>query len=174
MTVFWSTTFLVTSKLPYPHVYPICIRYGNMMGTIEIIFFFNGCESWTIKKAECRRIDAFELWCWRLLRVPWTARRSNNSILKEINPKYSLEELTPTLKTPTLATWWEEPTHWKRPWCWERLKAGEGDDRGRGSWIASPTQWTWVWASLRRWWGEGNGTPLQYCCLENPMDGGAW
>ena len=51
-----------------------------------------GCESWTIKKAECRRIDAFELWCWRrLLRVPWTARRSNQSILKEINPEYSLE-----------------------------------------------------------------------------------
>ena len=52
----------------------------------------NGCESWTIKKAERRRIDAFELWCWRrLLRVPWTARRSNQSILKEINPEYSLE-----------------------------------------------------------------------------------
>ena len=53
-----------------------------------------GCESWTIKKAECRRIDAFELWCWRrLLRVPWTARRSNRSILKEISPEYSLEGL---------------------------------------------------------------------------------
>jgi len=53
-----------------------------------------GCESWTIKKAECRRIDAFELWCWRrLLRVPWTARRSNQSILKEISPEYSLEGL---------------------------------------------------------------------------------
>ena len=58
-----------------------------------------GCESWTIKKTECRRIDAFELWCWRrLLRVPWTARRSNQSILKEINPEYSLEELMLKLK----------------------------------------------------------------------------
>ena len=58
-----------------------------------------GCESWTIKKAECRRIDAFELWCWRrLLRVPWTARRLNQSILKEINPEYSLEGLTLKLK----------------------------------------------------------------------------
>ena len=62
-----------------------------------------GCESWTVKKAECRRIDAFELWCWRrLLRVPWTARRSHQSILKEINPGY------------TLATSCEELTHWKR------------------------------------------------------------
>ena len=109
-------------------------------------------ESWTIKKAEHWRIYAFELWCRRrLLRVPWTLRKSNQSILKEINPKYSLEELTPTLKTPTLATWWEKPTHWKRPWR-ERLKA-EGDDRGWDGWIASPTQWTWAWASLRRWWG---------------------
>ena len=58
-----------------------------------------GCESWTIKKAECRRFDAFELWCWRrLLRFPWTSRRSNQSILKEISPEYSLEELIPKLK----------------------------------------------------------------------------
>ena len=58
-----------------------------------------GCESWTIKKVECRRIDAFELWCWRrLLRVPWTARRSNQSILKEISPEYSLEGLMQKLK----------------------------------------------------------------------------
>ena len=58
-----------------------------------------GCESWTIKKAECRRIDAFELWCWtRLLRVPWTSRTSNQSILKEINPDYSLEGLMLELK----------------------------------------------------------------------------
>ena len=58
-----------------------------------------GCESWTVKKAECQRIDAFELWCWRrLLRVPWTARRSNQSILKEISPEYSLEGLMLKLK----------------------------------------------------------------------------
>ena len=64
-----------------------------------------GCESWTIKKAECRRIDAFELWCWRrLLRVPWTARRSNQSILKEISPEYSLERLMLKLNSSTLAT----------------------------------------------------------------------
>ena len=90
-----------------------------------------GCESWTIKKAEHPRVVAFELWCFRrLLRVPWTARRSDQSILKEIKPEYSLEELMLKLKLQYFGTWCEEPTHWKRPWCWERLKAGEGDDRG--------------------------------------------
>ena len=89
-----------------------------------------GCESWTIKKAERRRIDAFELSCWRrLLRVPWTARRSNQSILNEINPEYSLEGLILKLKFNTLVTWCKELTHWIRPWCWGRLKVGrEGDE----------------------------------------------
>ena len=89
-----------------------------------------GCESWTIKKAECRRIDTFELWCWRrLLRVPWTARRSNQSILKEISPEYSLEGWCFCWNFNTLATWCKEVTHLKRPSCWERLKAGgEGDN----------------------------------------------
>ena len=91
-----------------------------------------GCESWTIKKAECWRIDAFELFCWRrLLRVPWTARRSNQSILKEINPQYSLEGLMLKLKFQYFGYQCAELTHWKRHWCWERLRAGrEGDDRG--------------------------------------------
>ena len=93
------------------------------------------CESWTIKKAERWRIDAFELWCWRrLLRVPWTARRSNHSILKEISPEYSLEELMLKLKPSTLATWCEELTHWKRPWCWEILREG-GRGRQRMRWL---------------------------------------
>ena len=61
----------------------------------------------------------------------------------------------------TLATWCEELTHWKRPWCWERLKAGEGDDRGWDGWMASPTQWTWVWASSRSWWWTGKPGMLQ-------------
>ena len=105
-----------------------------------------GCESWTIKKTEHQRTDAFELWCWRrLLRVPGTARRSYLSILKEISPEYSLEGLMLKLNSNTLATWWKEPIHWKRPWCWERLKAGgEGDGRGWDGWMASPMQWTWV------------------------------
>ena len=78
------------------------------------------CESWTIKKAEDKRIYAFELWCWRLLRVPWTARRLNQSILKEINLEYSLQGLMLKLKPSTLPTWCKELTHWKGPWCWER------------------------------------------------------
>ena len=71
-----------------------------------------GCKGWTIRKAECQRIDAFELWFWRrLLRVPWTARRSNQSILEEISPEYSLEGVVLKLKLQYLATWCEEPTH---------------------------------------------------------------
>ena len=119
-----------------------------------------GCESWTIRKAERQRIDAFELWCWRrLLRVPWTARRSNQLILKEISPEYSLEALM--MKLNPFATWCEL-TYWKRPWCWERLKAGgEGDNRGRDSWMASPTWWTWVWANSWSWWWTGKPGVLQ-------------
>ena len=91
-----------------------------------------GCESWTVKKAEHWKIDAFELWCWRwLLRVPWIARRSNQSILKEISPGISLEGVMLKLKLQYFATSWEELTLWKRLWCWEGLGAGgEEDDRG--------------------------------------------
>ena len=122
-----------------------------------------GCETWTIKKAERWRIDAFELWCWRkLLRVPWLARRSNQSILKEISPEYLLEGLKLKRKLNTWATWCEELAHLKRPWCWERLKVGgEGDDRGRDGWMASPTQWTWVWVGSGSWWWKGRPGVLQ-------------
>ena len=76
-----------------------------------------GCESWTIKKAECQRTYTFELWCWRrLFRVPWTARRSTQSILKEINPEYSLKGLMLKLKLQYFGHL-EELTHWKRLWC---------------------------------------------------------
>ena len=124
----------------------------------------HGCESWTIKKLEHRRIDAFELWCWRrLLRVPWTARRSNQSILKQISPGCSLEELMLSWNSNTLATWCEELTHLKRPWCWERLRAGgEGDDRGWDGWMASPTHWTWVWLNSGSWWWIGKPVVLWF------------
>ena len=91
-----------------------------------------GCESWTIKKAECWRIDAFELWRWRRpLRVPWTARRSHHSILKEISPKCSLEGLMLKLKCQYFGHLLWGSDSLEKPWCWERLKAGgEGDDRG--------------------------------------------
>ena len=112
-----------------------------------------GCESWTIKKGEHWIIDAFELWCWRrLLRVPWIAGRSNQSILKEISPEYSWKGLVLKLKLQYLATWCEELTPWKIPWCWERLKAGgKGDNGGWDGWMASLVQWTWLWVSSRSW-----------------------
>ena len=127
-----------------------------------------GCESWTVKKAECRRIDAFELWCWRrLLRVPWTARRSNQSNIKEISPEYSLEGLMLKLKLQYMATWCKELTHWKRPWCRERLKAGgERDNRRWDGWMASRTWWTWVWASSGSWWWTGKPGVLQSMGLQ--------
>ena len=122
-----------------------------------------GCESWTIKKAEHWRIDAFELWCWRrLLRVPWTARRSNQSILKEISPGCSLdvEAETPILWPPDAKRW---VTGKERPWCWERLKVGgEGDDRWWDGWMASLTQWTWVWVSSGSWWWAGRPGVLRF------------
>ena len=108
-----------------------------------------GCESWTVKKAEHRRIDAFELWYWRrLLRVPWIARRSNQSILKEISPGCSLEGMMLKLKLQYFGQlmwipWWKRTGSLKRPICWERLKGGEeGDDRGWDGWMASLTRWT--------------------------------
>ena len=103
-----------------------------------------GCESWTIKEAECRRMDAFELWCWRrLLRVPWTARRSNKSILKETSPGVHWKDWCWGWNSNTLATWGKELTYWKRLWWWEGLGAGgEGDDRGWDDWMASLTQYT--------------------------------
>ena len=221
----------------------------------------HGCESWTVKKAECRKIDAFELWCWRrLLRVPWTARRSNQSILKEITLDIHWKDWCWSWNSNTLGTSCEELTHWKRPWCWEGLGAGgEGNDRGWDGWMVSPTRWAWVWVNSGSWlkdreawravihgvaknrirlsdwtelnwtdeidlyrWsfssykyvnpgdslvnsplantrnagdvdsipglerspggsspersscGRGNGNPLQYSCLENPLDRGAW
>ena len=110
-----------------------------------------GCESWNIKSVH-QRIDTSELWCWRrCLRVPWTAWRSNQSILNILSKDWCWN-----WSSNTLATCCEELTHWNRPWCWERLEAGgEWDDRRWDGWMASPTQWTWVWASTRSWWWTG-------------------
>ena len=108
--------------------------------------------------AEHRRIDAFELWCWRrLLRVPWTARRSYSK------GNQSLEGLMLKLKLQYFGhLMWTDSSHLKRPWCWERLKAGgEGGDRGWDHWTASPTQWTWVWANSRSWWQTWKPVVLQ-------------
>ena len=121
-----------------------------------------GGESWTVKKAECWRIDAFEQWCWRrLLRIPWTARRSNQSILKEISPGCSLEGMMLKLKLHYSGHLMRRVDSLEKTWCWEILKAGgEGDDRGWDGWMASPTQWTWIWVAL----GVGDGQGGLACC----------
>ena len=112
--------------------------------------FVYSCQSWIIKKVKCQRIDAFEPWCWRrLLRVPWTARRSKQSILRESNCEYSLEGLM--LKLHILVTWYEQPTHYKSPWCWERLRAeGEEGIRGWDGYMPSLMQWTLSLSKLRK------------------------
>ena len=96
-----------------------------------------GCESWTIRKAECRRIDAFELWCWRrLLRVPWTARRSNQSIFKEINPEYSLEGLM--LKLQYFGYLMRKTDSLEKTLMMGKIEGRRR--RGRQSWVVSPAQ----------------------------------
>ena len=149
---------------PRQHIKKQRQYFANKGPSSKAMFFpvvVYGCESWTIKKAECQKIDAFKLWCWRRL----------ESFLdcKEIQPvhpkgnqswifigKTNVEAETPIL----LATWCEGLTHLKRSWCWEWLKVVEGDDRGWDGWVASPTQWTWVWITL----GAGDGQEGLVCC----------
>ena len=120
------------------------------------------CESWTIKKAECWRLYAFELWCWsRLLKVPWTARRSNQTFLKEINPEYAVEGLDAeaSIIWPFDANSWligKDPDARKI----ESTRKKEGD-RAWGGWMALLMQWIWTWANSRRWWGPGKPGVLQ-------------
>ena len=122
-----------------------------------------GCESWTIKKAEHRRIDAFELWCWRrLLRVPWTARRFNQSILKEISPEYSLEGLMLKLKLQHFGYLIRRTDSLEKTLILGKIESRrEGGNRKWDGWMASPTQWTWVWASSGSWWWTGQTGMLQ-------------
>jgi len=122
-----------------------------------------GCESWTIKKAEPWRTDAFELWCWRrLLKVPWTARRSNQSTQKEISPEYSLEGLMLKLKLQYFGHLTQRTDSLEKTWCQERLKAGgEGDNRGWDGWMASLTRRIWVCVNSESWWWTGRPGMLQ-------------
>ena len=114
-----------------------------------------GCEHWTIKQVECRRIDTFELWCRRrLLRVPWTARRSSQSNLKKNSPEYSLEGMTLKLKLPYFGHLIRRAYSWEKT-LMGKVEAREGGGRGRGGWMASPAQHTGVWAGSGRWWGWG-------------------
>ena len=116
-----------------------------------------GCESWTIKKARHQRINAFELWCWRrLLRVPWTARRSNQSILKKICPQYPMEGLILKLKFQYLGHLMQRTDLLEHTLMLGKIEAGgKGDDRGWDGWMASLTQWPWVWACSGSWWWTG-------------------
>ena len=121
-----------------------------------------GCESWTIKKADCWRTDAFELWCWRrLLRVPWTAR-SNQSILKEISPEYSLEGPMLKLKLQYFGHLMRRADLLEKTRILAKVEGRRrGDNRGWDGWMASPTQWPWVWASSGNWLWPGKPGVLQ-------------
>ena len=125
-----------------------------------------GGESWTIKKAEHRRIDAFELWCWRrLLRVPWTARRSNQSILKETSPGCSLEGLTLKLKLQYFGHLMQRIASFEKTLMLGKIEGGRrrGLQRMRwlDGWMVSPTQWTWVWVNSGSWRWTGRPGMLQ-------------
>ena len=127
-----------------------------------------GCESWTLKKAECQRIDAFELWWRRLLKVPWTARRSNQSILKELSPEYSLQGLMQKLKLQYFGhlMWRAHP--FEKILILGKIEGRRRrDDRGWDGWMASPTQWTWVWVNSGSWWWTGKPGVLQSMGLQS-------
>ena len=111
---------------------PTKVWLSNIVKAMVFPEVMYGRESWTIKKAECQRIYAFELWCWRrLFRVPWTARKSNQSILKEISPEYSLEGLMLKLKLQYFGHLMRRVDSFEKTLMLGRLKAGgEGDDRG--------------------------------------------
>ena len=125
-----------------------------------------GCESWAINKAEHQRIDAFELWYWRrILRVPWTARRSNQSILKEISPEYLLEGLMLKLKLQYFGHLMQRADSLEKILMLGKIEGGRrrGWQRMWDGWMASLTQWTWtwVWARSRSWWWAGRAGELQ-------------
>ena len=143
------------------HYFANKIHLAKVMAFPVVMY---GCESWTVKKAEHWRTDAFELWCWRrLLRVPFTARWSNQSILKGISPGCSLEGLMLKLKFQYFGHLMWRVDSLERPWCWVELGAGrEGDDRGWDVWMASLTQWTWVWVDSRNWWCTGRPGVMQF------------
>ena len=120
------------------------------------------CESWTVKKTENGRIDAFELWCWRrLLRVLWTAKRSNQSILMELSPEYSLEGLMLKLKLQYFGHVMQRTVSLEKTLMLGKTEGGKRQGWGWDGWMASPTQWTWVWASFRSWWQTGKPVVLQ-------------
>ena len=138
-----------------------------LVKAVVFLVVMYGCESWTIKRAECWRIDAFELWCWtrRFLRVPWTIRRSNQSILKEISPGCSLEGMMlKLLKLQYFGHLMQRVDSLEKT----LMLGGIGGRRRRGcnGWMASPTRWMWVWVNSRSWWWTGRHGVLQFTGLQ--------
>ena len=120
-----------------------------------------GCESMTIIKAEHWRVDAFKLRCWRKL-FESLGLQGDQTSQSWRKPVLNIHRKNWCWSLNTLATWCKELTHWKRPWCWERLKVGgEGDNRGWDGWMASLAQWTWVWVGSGSWWWTGRPGVLQ-------------
>ena len=184
-TLFWgapkSLQMVITAmKLKDAYSLKIMTKLDSKLKSKDIIFptkfclgksmifpmVMYGCESWTVKKAKCWKTDAFELWCWsRLLRI-----HSPSSPCSPTSPSWRRSVLDVHWKnwycgwnSNILATAWEELSHWKRPWCWERLGAGgEGDYRGWDGWMASPIQWSWIWVNSGSWWWTGTPCIVQF------------
>ena len=131
----------ILKSLDIPFLTKVCLVKAMVFPVVMY-----GCESWTVKKAEHQRSDAFKLWCWRrLLRVPRTAGDPTSPLWRRSALGFLWREWCWSWNSSTLDTSCEELTHWKRLWCWEGLGAGgEGDDRGCDGWMASPTRWIWV------------------------------
>ena len=128
-----------------------------------------------LKKAEHWRIFVFEMWCWRrLLKVSRTARRSNQSILKKSVLNSHWKDWCWSWNSNSLATWCEEVTHWKRPWCGKRLNAGEVEDRVWDGGMRSPTQCAWIWINTRSWWWTGKPDMLQSIGSQSQTWMGNW
>ena len=151
---FYSNLFLLTSKKK--------LHFVTKFPTVSNSHVY-GCESWTIKKAEHWRIDASQLWCWRrLLRLPWTARRLNQSILKEISPEYLLKGLMLKLKPWYFGHLMERPDSFEKTLMLGKTEVRKRRGRQRMRWLmASLTQWTWVWVNSGSWWWTGRPGVLQ-------------
>ena len=142
---------------------------GHIVKAMVFPVVMYGCESWTIKKDEHQRIETFKLWCWRLLRVPWTARRSNQSILKESTLNIHWKDWCCEAEAPIFSLLlMRSMNSLDKTLILGKIKGRRRGNTGQDDWMASPTQWTWVWASSGRWWRTGNPGVLQlWGCKES-------
>ena len=151
----FATPWIAAHQAPLPMAFSRQEYWSGLPLPSPVVMY--GCDNWIIKKAEHPRVDAFKLYCLRrFLKVSWTARKSNQSILKKISPEYSLEGLMLKLKFQYFVTWCKELTHWKDPDAgkdWRQEEKGTKEDEMVR--MASPTQWTWVWVNSGSWWWTG-------------------